>query len=125
MPKGYIIIKTVTSNAKIPISNSEIIMYLDEEKNLLGIRESNRSGLTEVIEVETPDKGLSTKPSDKKPFTTCTIHVSHNEYYNVVVKDVQIFPDTTSIQEIHLIPLEENAPTDSRTKTFVVTPQNL
>ena len=125
MSKGYMIIKTITSNAKIPIQGSNIALYLDDERNLLGLRESNINGSSEIIEVETPDKSLSTSPSEKQPFTKCVIHVTHENYYNTIIRNVQVFPDTTSIQEVRLIPLEENAPPEDLNKTFIITAQDL
>ena len=49
MSKGYIIIKTITSNAKIPIQGSLIAIYLDDEVTLLSLRESNINGASEII----------------------------------------------------------------------------
>lgn len=125
MSKGYIIIKTITSNAKIPIQGSLIAIYLDDEVTLLSLRESNINGASEIIEIETPDKSLSTKPSKKQPFTKCVIHVIHENYYNIIIKNVQIFPNITSIQEVRMIPLEENASPESFNKTFTINAQNL
>ena len=127
MATGYIVVIVYTSRAQIPIQNAHVSVISGEETNqtLLGVRTTNNSGKTTNISVETPSLELSLSPSDIKPFSVCTIKVSHPSYYSVTIKDVQIFANTQTVQKVELIPLEENSKPDEKSLSQTTPVQNL
>ena len=127
MATGYIMVIVYTSRAQIPIQNAHVSVISGEETNqtLLGVRTTNNSGKTTNISVETPSLELSLSPSDIKPFSVCTIKVSHPSYYSVTIKDVQIFANTQTVQKVELIPLEENSKPDEKSLSQTTPVQNL
>ena len=127
MTTGYITVTVYTSRAQIPIQNAHVSVTSGEEANpvLFGVRTTNNSGKTTNISVEAPSVELSLSPSDSKPFSVYTIKVSHPSYYSVTIKDVQVFANTQTVQNVELIPLEENSKPDERTLSQTTPVQNL
>ncbi len=127
MAVGYVVVRVYTSNAQLPIKNAFIRVTTGTSPNadLLGFRTTNEFGETGIISIETPDLDLSLSPSEVTPFSICDIEVSHPLYYTMIIKDVQVFANTRTVQEVELIPLEENSEPQNRTITSNIPAQNL
>lgn len=127
MPEGYIVFQVYTSRGPIPIAGAyaSVTKGNSDKRELLGFRITDEDGRTDPIAIETPPKGLSLEPGAEEPFALCDIRVDHPEYYTVHVKDVQIFDGLTSLQQVQMIPLQEEAPVNERSETFTVAAQNL
>lgn len=127
MATGYITVNVYTSRAQIPIQNAQVSVTSNEETKpkLLGFRTTNSSGMTSNISIETPGVELSLSPSEVKPFSVCTIKISHPSYYSVTIKDVQVFANTQTVQNVELIPLEENSKPEDRSISQTTPAQNL
>lgn len=127
MATGYVVVRVYTSNAQLPIKNAFVSVTTGNSPdiNLLGFRNTNEFGETGIISVETPDLDLSLSPSDITPFSICNIEISHPSYYTMVINDVQVFANTRTIQEVELIPLEENSKPQDRVITNNIPSQNL
>ena len=53
------------------------------------------------------------------------VTAEHPLYERIVVEDVQVFPDTVSMQNLQLIPLAEAPEAFDQTEVFPIPPQNL
>ena len=60
-----------------------------------------------------------------KPFTNVNIKVEKEGFIIFVIKNVQIFADRLSEQNIEMIPLPEKSEYDEFSNTYTVTPHNL
>lgn len=129
MSVGYIVVNVYTSRAQIPLKNAYVTVTSGKapEVTLLGFRTTNENGTTESISIETPNVDLSLAPTqpDVQPFSTCNIRISHPEYYTTIINDVQVFANTQTLQEVELIPLEENSEAQDRLIRRTVPAQNL
>lgn len=127
MPIGYIIANIYTSRARLPVQGALIsVTFLSNDGvDLIGHRESDAQGATDAVVIEAPPRELSEHPSQKQPFSVCDIRVDHPMYYPVVVKNAQIFADTTSLQEVELVPLIENPGPNIEPEVVIVEPQDL
>lgn len=126
MASGSIIIKASTSGRVIPIENAKVFIVQQGENGsdrILASRITNGSGETNVIEIETPEKSLSTQPENGKAFETVNIRIEHPLYYTHYITGAQVFADTESVQNAVLIPLA--IPTENITDNVIITPQNL
>lgn len=127
MAIGYILVNVYTSRAQIPLEGAlvSVTSKSGEDSTLLGFRTTNQSGQIEPVAVETPDFELSLNPSEIKPFSVCDIKISHPSYYTLTINDVQVFANTQTLQNVELIPLEENSDPDSRSMNIDTPSQNL
>lgn len=124
---GMLSVRAVTANGALPVEGASVIVTeRDGNKNrLIAYRETDRSGLSEDIKVETPDIELSQSPGNKTGYSICDIEVYATGFYTIIIKNTQVFPDNTSIQTVSMPPLPENADINKRTLTYSVSPQDL
>lgn len=126
--QGYLFARAVTSNAMIPVEEATVTVTQTTPEGLaelIAVWITDESGRTETIAVPTPDLSLSQAPSEKQPFSVVDITAEHPLYERIIVKDVQIFPDTTTAQILQLIPLTEFPEAWDQTESFDIPPQNL
>lgn len=129
MATGYIVVNVYTSRAQIPIRDAQVSVT-DETENdskpkLLGFRTTDENGKTSNVPVETPSFESSLSPSEAKPFSVCTLKISHPSYYTVTIENVQVFANTQTLQNVELIPLEENCKPEDRFINRTIPAQNL
>ena len=126
MAEGSIVIKVSTAERLIPVENATVFIIKKNSgaaDTILASRNTGRSGTAQSVTVETPDREESRTPQKSQPFSTVDIRVEHPMYYSFYIEDAQIFADTQSVQNVSLIPLA--IPTEKRTETVFITPQNL
>ena len=127
MGTGFLTAQVYTPRGAIPIEGASISIFTDlpEGKQLLGNRSTDLSGKTTPIPLEAPERSLSQHPSQTIPFASYILQADHPLYYTVLIKDIQVFDGSTSVQNIEMIPLEEGAAFDQRLNVFPVTPPAL
>lgn len=126
MPSGNVIIKVGTAGRLIPVEGATVFIAQrtpNQSDTILATRNTDRSGETESVTIETPEKRLSESPGNDLPFTSVDIRIEHPLYYPHYIVDAQIFADTQSVQNVNLIPLA--MPTEKITDNVFITPQNL
>jgi len=79
------------------------------ETYTVAVLETDESGKTPVISLETPPRSASLTPGGGTPYSLYDVEVSHRDYYTVVTRDVQIYPGTTSILPVNMLPLPDTA----------------
>jgi len=126
MPQtGSLIVRTFVSRAQLPVPNATVIVYAnrpDSRHELLAIRTTNESGVAGPVSLPaTGSQGLT--PDAPVPFTDYQMIVEHPDYQLALFKNLQVFPDVETVQDVLLIPLSVPESSDSNTTT--VTPQPL
>ena len=87
-------------NAKILIIDS--ISGIPVFEGLLSVDDSGKS---EIIDLYTLDKELSVKPNPNViPYTTYDAYIVSDTFRNVLIKNIEIFADVTSIQPVSMLP---------------------
>ncbi len=91
------------------------------------MRLTNSSGqLNEPIEIQVPDLSASQSPNTGViPFATVNLYARVENYEEIFIKNLQIFPDTVTDQNLELIPLSELPKAWNKSETFDTPPQNL
>ena len=126
--QGVFSARAYTSDAQIPVEGVTITVTQREPDGiveLLAVRLTDESGRIQPLTLPTPELALSLAPSPERPFALVRITADHPLYDRLVVEDVQLFPDTVTIQNLQLIPLNLAPSTWNHTEIFDIPPQNL
>ena len=128
MQKGSLLVRTYIADMLIPIRDVRVTVTENNGngEEIIAFRLTDENGKTEIIEIDTPDIELSLDQNNTfKPFTNVNIKVEKEGFIIFVIKNVQIFADRLSEQNIEMIPLPEKSEYDEFSNTYTVTPQNL
>ena len=115
-----------TSNARIPLQGAAItITGLDG--SAIAMRLTNRSGtLDNPIEITVPDLSASQSPnSGVIPFTDVNLYARLADFETIEIENLQVFPDTVTVQNLAMIPLSELPNSWNQMEIFNTPPQNL
>ena len=103
------------------------VTVTDAGGSAIAMRLTNRSGqFNEPITVTVPDRSASLTPdSGVIPYTTVNLYARHEGYEEIFVRNLQVFADIITSQDLELIPLSEFPESYNRSESFTVPPQNL
>ena len=122
---GYIQARAYESYAQIPLQGVAVSITADDG-TAIAMRLTDRSGLIQPIPLPAPDIAAGQTPNTgQTPFATVTLHAQLPGYEQITARDIQVFPDTTTYQELAMIPLSELPDSRNKTETFDTPPQNL
>ena len=114
-----------TSRANLPLSGVTVTVT-DPQGRLLGIRQTNSSGLIGPIAISVPEKSESLDSAfPGKPFTSVSIFARHPGYRQIDVQNAQVFPGVVTVQNLEMIPLSQLPRACNGTEEFDIPPQNL
>ena len=123
---GYLQVRAYTSDAEIPLKDVAITVT-DSAGSAIAMRLTNRSGLLdETIPIpvppitagQTPDTGII-------PFSTVTVRAYIKNFEEITAEQVQLFPNTITIQNLEMIPLAELPDKWNQSELFRTPAQNL
>lgn len=87
---------------------------------------TDRSGKTAPVALPVPELSASQTPdTGERPYTLVTIHARLRGYEDITAENVQIFADTTTLQNLEMIPLSELPGRWDKYELFDTPPQNL
>lgn len=123
---GYIQVHTYTTNARIPVEDAAIAIT-DSDGNALALLLTNQSGmLDEPVELEVPDLSAGQSPNTGiLPYSLVNIYARAPDFEEIIIKNLQVFPDTVTNQNLELIPLSEFPETWNQAEIFDTQTQNL
>lgn len=126
MAQGQIQVNAYASNARIPLKDVAVTIA-DAGGSALAMRLTNRSGqLDEPLTIEVPDKSESLNPNPGLiPYMTVNLYARKENYEEIFVKNLQVFADTVTNQDLELIPLSEFPESWNESETFMTPSQNL
>lgn len=107
MGRGFIKVELFTAREVVPVSGGNIFILkstsVDFDKGR--ILSTDSSGITKMLEVDTPDIELSkSEYSEQIPYSVYDLYVRAPGYKDVVVEGIQVFPNEVSIQQVEMIP---------------------
>lgn len=122
---GTLVTRVFTSRGQLPVQDAfiSVVQHQSDGDHLLDVQTSNRSGNTTPVTIVSPSPQSSQSPNESTPFALCDIWVEHKGYQLLVVRNVQIFPDIISVQNLPLIPLAVS--NGDSVDTVIITPQDL
>ena len=122
---GYVQVRAYTSFAQIPLQNVAI-MVSDSNGDALAFRLTDRNGKIEPIEIEVPDLYASQSPDTGViPYRNIQISARVEDYEQLELENVQVFPGILTVQDLEMIPLSEYPNLWSALERFQTQPQNL
>lgn len=92
----------------------------------IAMRLTDRNGLIDPIEIPVPDKSESQTPNPPEtPYLIVNLYARKKGYEQVESENLQVFADTTTNQNLEMIPLSELPNQWDQTAIFYTPPQNL
>ena len=125
---GTIQTRVTASRAFLPLSGATVLLTRranNGREELLDSQQTDRSGLTVPTTVPTPPVQGSLSPGTDLPFSTVDITVELSGFDPAVIRNVQVFPNTRTLQEVWLIPRDELSSRQQVTQNYDITPQDL
>lgn len=123
--RGYITVHAYTSKALLPLENVAITVTA-ADGTAIAMRLTDRNGQIVPIEIPVPDRSLSLQPdAEEKPFTSVNLYGRLKNYEQVEIEGLQVFADTTTNQNLEMIPLSELPGAWNQTAVFRTPAQNL
>lgn len=122
---GYIQVHAYSSYAQLPLENVAIAVT-STDGTAIAMRLTDRSGQIAPIEIPVPDLAESQSPEpEEKPFTSVNLYAHLKGYEQIESENLQVFADTTTLQNLEMIPLAELPQSWSQNVIFNTPPQNL
>ena len=126
MPEtGFIQLRAYTSAAQFPLENVAITVTAPDG-TAIAMRLTDRSGRIQPIEIPVPDRQESLQPDPpEQPFAVVNLYARKNGYEQIESDNIQVFAETTTFQNLEMIPLAEYPAAWDQTIIFNTPPQNL
>ena len=123
---GYIQVRAYVSSAQIPLKDVAV-RITDASQNAIAMRLTNRDGQFDVpVSIPTPDISAGQQPNTGIfPYTVVNLSARLENYEEIDVDNLQVFPDTQTIQELEMIPLSEFPDVWNKVEVFNTPKQNL
>ena len=122
---GYIQVHAYSSYAQLPLENVTIAVTATDG-TAIALRLTDRSGQIAPIAIPVPDLAESQSPEPgEKPFTSVNLYAHLKGYEQIESENLQVFADTTTLQNLEMIPLAELPQSWSQNVIFNTPPQNL
>lgn len=122
---GYITVHAYTSNAKLPLEDVAITVTATDG-TAIAMRVTDRSGQIKPIAIPVPDRSAGLTPnSGEIPYTNVNLYGRLKGFEQVEHENLQVFPDTTTNQNLEMIPLSELPGKWNQLAVFDTPPQNL
>lgn len=123
---GYIQVHAYTSNAQIPLMDVAVAIT-EPTGSAIALRLTDRSGqLPQPVSITVPDLSAGQTPNTGvQPFRTVDLYARLENYEEIEVKGLQVFPNTVTTQNLELIPLSELPEYWNQVELFNTPAQNL
>ena len=118
--------RAYTSQAQIP-QQGVAVTITNTDGSAIAMRLTNRSGLLDQpVAISVPDRSAGETPNTGVlPFTKVNLYARLKDYETIEIENLQVFPETLTVQELALIPLSELPDSWNRLEIFNTPTQNL
>lgn len=122
---GYITVHAYTSFALLPLKDVAVTVTAPDG-TAIAMRLTDRNGQITPIEIPVPERSASLTPdAGEVPFTAVNLYARLRGYEQIEIKNLQVFADTTTNQNLEMIPLSELPGAWNQTEIFDTPRQNL
>ena len=122
---GFIQLRAYTSAAQFPLENVAVTVTAPDG-TAIAMRLTDRSGRIQPIEIPVPSRQESLQPDPpEQPFAVVNLYARKNGYEQIESENIQVFAETTTFQNLEMIPLAEYPALWNQTVIFNTPPQNL
>lgn len=122
---GYIQVYAYTSQARIPLKDVAVtVTALDG--TAIAMRITDRNGKIDPIAIPVPNLSESqTQNPEEPPFARVNLYARLKNFVQIENEDLQVFANTTTDQNLEMIPLSELPDSWGEKELFLTPPQNL
>lgn len=122
---GYIQVRAFTSTAQFPLQNVAITVTAIDG-TAIAMRLTDRSGRITPIPIPVPDLAESQSPDPpERPYAVVNLYAHKHGYEQIEAENLQVFANTTTLQNLEMIPLAELPENWDQAEIFDTPPQNL
>ena len=122
---GYIKVNAYESYARLPLKDVAVTVTA-EDGTAIAMRLTDRNGQIAPIEIPVPDRSDSQAPDPaERPYAAVNLYAHLRGYELIESENLQVFADTTTLQDLVMIPLAELPGSWNQTEIFITPPQNL
>ena len=122
---GFIQLRAYTRTAQFPLKDVAITVTASDG-TAIAMRLTDRNGLITPIEIPVPDRDESLQPDPpEQPFVSVNLYARKQGYEQVEADNLQVFADTTTYQNLEMIPLAELPQAWDQAVIYSTPPQNL
>ena len=122
---GLIQVRAYTSSAQFPLENVAITVTATDG-TAIAMRLTDKNGRITPIEIPVPEKSESLAPDPEEiPFTSVNLYARLRGYEQIESENLQVFAETTTLQNLEMVPLAELPLNWNQTIIFDTPPQNL
>ena len=122
---GYITVHAYTSYAQLPLKDVAVAITAIDG-TAIAMRLTNRNGKIDPVAIPVPARSDSLSPGlTKTPFTAVNLYARLKGYEKIEIENLQVFADTTTNQNLEMIPLSELPGAWDQAEDFNTPPQNL
>ena len=122
---GYIKVNAYESYARLPLKDVAVTVTA-EDGTAIALRLTDRSGQIAPIEIPVPDLADSQAPDPgERPYAVVNLYAHLQGYELIESENLQVFADTTTVQDLVMVPLAELPQQWDQTAIFLTPPQNL
>lgn len=122
---GYIQVRAYTSKAQFPLEDVAITVTATDG-TAIAMRLTDRNGRIAPIAIPVPALAESQTPDPPElPFAAVNLYAHLRGYERIESENLQVFADTTTVQNLEMVPLSELPASWDQTVIFDTPPQNL
>ena len=113
-PTGYLQVDVVSSQNNFPIEDASVTVSTESEPDIpIEQLTTNSSGQTENLPLAAPPLEYSLTPGSARPYSEYHLHIEAPGFKPVDISDTEILPDSTSIQNVRMEPVDDDTPIDN------------
>ncbi len=103
------------------------VTVTDASGAAIAMRLTNRNGTLDApISIRVPDLSAGQSPNTGViPFVSVNLYARREDFEEIIVENLQVFPDTVTDQNLEMIPLSELPQSWNQAEIFDTPPQNL
>lgn len=102
MSVGEVLVNVYGKSVGDPIEDANVSILNSKNQNVIDNFITNSSGRTDIANLDSPPEDYSLEPNSPKPYGEYDIVVEKENFETITVKNVQIFSNTLSLQNIYL-----------------------
>lgn len=122
---GYLQVRAYTSRAQYPLSDVAITITA-ADGTAIAMALTDRNGRIAPIPIPVPERSESLTPDPgERPFTVVNLYAHKRGYERIESENLQLFAETTTLQNLEMVPLSELPGSWKQYILFDTPPQNL
>lgn len=122
---GYIQVRAYTSTAQFPLKDVAIAIT-SSDGTAIAMALTDRNGKILPVAIPVPDRSESLSPDPpERPYTVVNLYARKKGYEQVESENLQVFAETTTLQNLEMVPLSELPGSWDQMIIFDTPPQNL